>query len=137
MAKILLIEDNPADVYLIREALRRVDPTIEIERLEDGDEALERLKSPEIPDLIVLDLNLPKADGASIVRCIRADSRLARTIIVTWTSSALPSDGAAAAQLGADKHIIKPLQWEEYEQIGTLLRELIAHGRKTGEGAVS
>jgi CheY-like chemotaxis protein len=135
MPRILLIEDNPADVYLIREALARTSGVqYEIDVAEDGDEALNKLVQAEAnpPQLIILDLNLPKTDGANLVRRIRGNPTLAETVVVTWTSSAKASDSQQMLELGADRHIVKPLQWEEYEGLGRLLASLIQQGRNKG-----
>lgn len=131
MPRILLIEDNPADVYLIQEVLSRQKGTsYEIETAADGDEALRILDTSRVPDLVILDLNLPKASGATLVRAIRENPKFAETLVVTWTSSIKPSETAEYLEMGADRHIVKPLQWDDYEQIGTVLREMMENKRK-------
>lgn len=131
MPRILLIEDNPADVYLIQEVLSRQEGTsYEIETTADGEEALRILDTSKVPDLVILDLNLPKTSGATLVRAIRDNPKFAKTLVVTWTSSIKPSESAEYLEMGADRHIVKPLQWDDYEQIGLLLRDMI---EKKGE----
>ena len=82
MYTILLAEDNPADVYLLREALSLEGREIQLIVMSDGEQALNyvtrrgRYQNAAIPDLVVLDLNLPKSDGSDVLRCIRETHRL-------------------------------------------------------------
>ena len=84
MTRILVAEDNPADVYLLREAFNVVANDIELLVVSDGEEALDyvqgqgRFGNAIVPDLIVLDLNLPKSDGGDVLRCIRKKSPIHR-----------------------------------------------------------
>ena len=128
-ARILLIEDNPADVYLIREALAfGGDAEWTVNVAEDGDAALRILEGCS-PDMIILDLNLPKTDSAELARAIRGRPDLSRTILVTWTSSLRPAHPNLMAEIGAERHIVKPLEWRDYEEIARLLRDMIAARR--------
>ena len=127
--RIFLAEDNPADVYLLREALG-VEAGAEIELLvaHDGEEAMEyvyrrgRFASMPKPDLIVLDLNLPKSDGSDILRAVRESNDLRMVPVVILTSSDSPRDRAAAARLGADGYITKPSDLDEFLSLGNTLR---------------
>src|SRR5919112_1367835 len=93
VTRILVAEDNPADVYLLREAMRRQDETIELIVVSDGEEALEfidrtgRYAGAPIPDLFVLDLNLPKSDGSDVLKRIREKPEFGDVPVVILTSS--------------------------------------------------
>ena len=82
MARILVAEDNPADIYLLREALSLAANDVDLLVVSDGEEALEyvqrqgRFQDAIVPDLVVLDLNLPKSDGSDVLRCIRETADL-------------------------------------------------------------
>src|SRR5580704_17114110 len=109
-AKILLGEDNPADVYLIRQALRENGVGYTLQVASHGGEMISALtgNNIDIPDLIVLDLNLPRYDGLEILKLIRESSKLAGIPVVILTSSDSPKDRVAASQYGADYYIRKP-----------------------------
>jgi len=127
--KIFLAEDNPADVYLLRQALG-VQTGSEIELLvaQDGEEAMEyvnrqgRFCGLPRPDLIVLDLNLPKTDGSDILRAVRESNELREVPVVILTSSDSPRDRATAERLGADGYITKPSDLDAFLSLGSTLR---------------
>src|ERR1051326_1375688 len=114
MPEILLAEDNPADVYLIREALREhsVDCTMRV--IADGREVLQILSGEQLQEqesqlgLIILDLNLPRHDGLEILQRLRETASLAHVPVVVLTSSDSPKDRLAANQLGAACYFRKP-----------------------------
>lgn len=133
--RILLIEDNPADVYLIREALAPGgNAEWVVDAAENGAAAL-RILEGCAPDLIILDLNLPRTDSTELARAIRHRPELSRTILVTWTSSPRPAQPSLMAEIGVERHFVKPLEWRDYEEIARLLREMIAARRAAGGGA--
>jgi chemotaxis family two-component system response regulator Rcp1 len=129
---ILLAEDNPADVYLIRQALaeNHVDCHLQVAR--DGKEALSMLgtdgsmASAATPHLILLDINLPQHDGTEILRHIRQDARLAAVPVIVFTSSDSPADRLSATQLGAARYIKKPSLLDDFLAIGAVVREVLA-----------
>ena len=128
-SRILLAEDNPADVYLIREALSEYGVACDLRIVPDGKSALAFFGSvpsgADSPHLIVLDLNLPQHDGIEVLRAIRACQGLHGVPVVILTSSDSPRDRRAADQLGVTQYIRKPSQLEEYMQIGATLRDLL------------
>jgi CheY-like chemotaxis protein len=126
-AKILLGEDNPADVYLIRQALQENGVGYTLQVASHGGEMISALtgNSIEIPDLIVLDLNLPRYDGLEILKLIRGSSTLAGIPVVILTSSDSPKDRVAASQYGADYYIRKPSRLDEFMAIGETLHSLL------------
>ena len=127
--RVLLVEDNPADVRLTEEALRdsRLAATMSVAR--DGVEAIDYLRrsvadaagdeSPpsktEFPDLVLLDLNLPRKSGREVLREIKADERLSSIPVVVLSTSAASSDVAACYGLHANAYVTKPRDFDEFE----------------------
>ena len=131
MSEILLAEDNPADVYLIREALREHGVDASVRVASDGREVL-RIICPETADtvvpclnLIILDLNLPRHDGIEILEQLRGSSVLAAVPVVVLTSSDSPRDQKIANQLGATCYLRKPSTLEEFLALGAVLKSLL------------
>lgn len=110
-ARILLVEDNPGDVGLVREALSHGRVLNELEVLADGEAAIARLRdaSLELPHLVLLDVNLPGRDGHEVLADIRADPRLRPVPVIMLTTSAAPEDVARAYESGANSYIRKPV----------------------------
>ena len=120
---ILLVEDNPDDEELTLRALRRNLIANEVISLHDGQEALDFIfgraawegRDPaDLPALILLDLNLPKVDGLSVLRQIRADVRTRRAPVVILTSSNEQQDLIRGYDLGANSYVRKPVAFEEF-----------------------
>ena len=124
-ATILLGEDNPADVYLIRQALEENGVKYTLHVASHGGEMLSALSRTDLPDLIVLDLNLPRYDGLEILKLIRDNSALSGIPVVILTSSDSPKDRVAASQLGAACYIRKPSKLEEFMAIGEILQSIL------------
>src|SRR5437763_17034297 len=97
MTGILLVEDNQADALLIQEALRQVSVHDAVERVPDGERALERLRGDgPRPGLVLLDLNLPRKDGRAVLAEVKADPDLCTIPVIVLTTSAAPADIAFA-----------------------------------------
>jgi CheY-like chemotaxis protein len=129
MSEILLAEDNPADVYLIREALNEFGVSCTIRTAADGRDALAMLSSAGMswnPDLIILDLNLPRHDGLEILRELRGMEATAKVPVVILTSSDSPRDRATATELGATQYLRKPSNLEQFLQLGAVFKDLLA-----------
>lgn len=129
---ILLIEDNPADVDLLRRAFRSAQLDCELTVLEDGAEALALIRRLEMhggepaPDLAVLDLNLPKNDGIEVLQAMRATSVFAHVPVAILSSSASSRERARIEQFGIGRYITKPPDLDEFLRIGFTLQELLA-----------
>ena len=110
--EILLIEDNPADVRLIREALASCRVPYRLQTAEDGQTGLDLVFScngqPRCPDLIILDLNLPKVTGHEVLKIIKADKRTKTVPVIVMSSSASPSDVQRAYEFHANSYVRKP-----------------------------
>lgn len=128
MKQILLAEDNAADVYLIREALREHNVNCDLRVAPDGQEVLEALAndSPQMNELrlIILDLNLPRHDGIEILERLRARG-LQHIPIVVLTSSDSQRDRDLAIQLGATRFLRKPSELEQFLNLGAVFKELL------------
>ena len=116
MRRILLVEDNPGDVELIRHCLEQVRPEIEIHHCADGEEALRYLDAGQgRPDIILLDWNVPKRNGREVLSRLR-NAREGQPIpVVVLSSSESPTDLVGAYGLGAAGYLVKPLLLEELQ----------------------
>lgn len=117
---ILLVEDNPGDVRLTLEALRdgRISNQISVAR--DGEEALDFLRrrgehaGADRPDLVLLDLNLPKKDGREVLQEVKADPELHRIPVIVLTTSSADQDVLLSYDLHANCYIKKPIEYDEF-----------------------
>lgn len=131
LPRIVLVEDNPGDVHLLRMALRSAAVACEVQVLVDGAEgmALARREGPHAgaapPDLIVLDLNLPKHHGLEVLEALRADPVLAEVPVVVFSSFASPREQARVRELGASRFLAKPPDLDAFLQVGSVLRSVL------------
>ena len=121
--EVLLVEDNPGDVRLTREAFHEVNRSVRLHLASDGVEALAflgqqgaYLRAPR-PDLILLDLNLPKMNGRDVLAKIKADSSLKMIPTIVLSSSEAASDVLISYQLQANCYLRKPTQWSAFDGI--------------------
>ena len=117
---ILLVEDNPADARLVREALAEGGVSAALHWVASGEDALSFLRpagsqpAAGRPDLVLLDLNLPGLNGHEVLAEIKGDPALLRIPVVVLTSSANPSDVLAAYGAHANAYLIKPEDYDEF-----------------------
>jgi two-component system, chemotaxis family, response regulator Rcp1 len=118
---VLLVEDNPGDVRLTHEVLREAPVPPRLHVAPDGERALEMMRGVEVeghparrPDLVLLDLNLPRLGGTEVLRECKADDALRRTPIVVLSSSAADRDIVSSYELGANAYISKPVALEDF-----------------------
>jgi CheY-like chemotaxis protein len=135
--RILLAEDNPADVYLIREALHEHGVECSVHVASDGKEVLSLITGevPVVPEefaLIILDLNLPRHDGIEILERLRESARMSHVPVVVLTSSDSPQDRLVATHLGARRYLRKPSSLEQFLDLGSVFKELLTHKHATG-----
>lgn len=118
-ARILVIEDNPADVYLLRHSFDQHGEYYEMEILADGEEAIhfveqQRTSPDPEPCVIVLDLHLPKHDGKAVLEAIRKEPSLANVHVVALTSFATSVDEDELRQMGVRLCTTKPTELDEW-----------------------
>lgn len=118
--EILMVDDNPADIDLTSEVLAQSKGHFHVNAVNDGAEAISYLrrqgkyaKAP-VPDLVVLDLNLPRKDGCEVLSNIKADPALAKIPVVIFTTSQANSDIARSYKLGANCYLKKPGNLPEF-----------------------
>jgi CheY-like chemotaxis protein len=121
--RILLAEDNPGDVRLIQEVLRQSHLLTALDVVRDGFDAMEYLyhtgrysRTPR-PDLILLDLGLPRMDGRQVLAEVRGDPRLNGIPVVIFTSSAADEDVVLATTFHAEGYVRKPLRLEQFHEL--------------------
>lgn len=120
--EILLVEDNPGDAFLTKEALRESRFLHRLSIVEDGEEAMQFLRrqgnygdAPR-PDLILLDLNLPKMDGRELLAEIKEDAHLRHIPVIVLTTSDARQDIWGAYKLHANCYLTKPIQMDDFLQ---------------------
>jgi CheY-like chemotaxis protein len=129
--KVLLVEDNPGDAVLVREALKEAQLTFELAIQEDGESMLRMIENSErqggpFPDIVLLDLNLPRVGGLQLLERMRKSSRWSQVPIVIASSSDSPKDRQAAAAIGVSGYFRKPSDYEQFMEIGMLVRQLLS-----------
>lgn len=117
--KILLVEDNPADARLTLEAFRGSTLGTQVEVCEDGETALERLRDEAhpLPNLILLDLNLPGIDGREVLQEIKSDHRLRAIPVCVLTTSRAEEDIAQAYYDHTNCYIVKPVDLKNFRSV--------------------
>ncbi len=144
----LLVEDNPTDVYVIKHVLQSCGLDLDLQIAHDGQEALHYLrevaKSGERPKsgdlaksetssclaLVLLDLNTPKVEGIEVLRHLRSSPLFARTPVIIVTSSTAAVDRAAVEHLKAEAYFQKPRTLAAYMHLGALVKQFL---RPTGQ----
>jgi two-component system, chemotaxis family, response regulator Rcp1 len=120
LVEVLLVEDNPGDARLCVEAFKESKILNQLNIVEDGREALDyvfklgKYSDVNTPDLIILDLNLPKIDGKEVLRQIRENEDTTDIPIIILTSSKSEEDIVKTYQLHANSYVTKPLDFEQF-----------------------
>ena len=131
---ILLFEDNAGDILLVQKALQKHHIRHRLHVIRDGEEALAYVArigeegGEPVPDLVLLDLNLPKADGQEILTAVRGHEGCARVPVIVVSSSAALRDQARMAHLGINRYFRKPLDFDEFMQIGAIVEAVVGEG---------
>ena len=131
--RILLVEDNRGDVLLVRESLREHQIKHELYVVRDGQEALDyvgRMSGPHevpYPDLILLDLNLPKVDGSTVLSELRQRPGSAHVPVIVVTSSDSAKERERMAQLGIGYYFRKPTEYADFMQLGSIVKQVLQH----------
>jgi chemotaxis family two-component system response regulator Rcp1 len=112
--EILMVDDNPADIDLTREILAQSNGHYHMSAVKDGAEAISFLRQQgeyaeaPVPDLVVLDLNLPRKNGRDVLAEVKSDPKLAKTPVVIFTTSQASADVVRSYALGANCYLRKP-----------------------------
>lgn len=127
LVDILFVEDRPEDVELTLRALKSANFKNRISVVRDGAEALDFLfgaadpaapqRAAKLPNLILLDLGLPKVGGLEVLRRIKADSRTSNIAVIVLTASSGDKDAMASRRLGADAYIVKPVGFQNLSEV--------------------
>ena len=126
---ILLVEDDPGDVELTKEGLQEAKMLVTLHVVEDGEKALRflRKEAPYTeaarPDIILLDLNMPRKDGKETLQEIKADPALRAIPVVILTTSEAETDIARCYDLGANCYITKPISFEAFTKVVAMIEE--------------
>jgi CheY-like chemotaxis protein len=130
---ILVVDDDPADQFLVQEAMRTANLNYDLRIVSDGDEAIEYLyhrgryaeshRAPR-PDLILLDLNMPRYSGRQVARAVKSDPNLRAIPIVVLTTSRLEQDVEDLYDVGVNSYIQKPANFDEFTEA---LRDLSSY----------
>ena len=121
LLEILFVEDSADDATLTLQALKRANMANKVHHVRDGEQALDYLFSkcpaPELPQLILLDLNLPKLDGLEVLRQIKSDPKTRSIAVVVLTVSTRSQDLAESQRLGARAHLVKPVYFQNFSEV--------------------
>jgi chemotaxis family two-component system response regulator Rcp1 len=130
--RIAVVEDNPGDVYLFRRALREMGVAAELTVYTDGASAskafsaINKTSDTFLPDLLVLDLSLPKLEGIDVLKVVRTLYRFHDIPVIVLTSSEAPSDLQSAIGLGVTRYLSKPTELQDYlETVGQGVKDLL------------
>ncbi|HEY8828620.1 MAG TPA: response regulator [Jatrophihabitantaceae bacterium] len=130
--RVLLVEDDPGDVLIAQEALRAGNLSTRLDVVSDGVEAMAYLRKQdayaeaERPDLILLDLNLPRMSGHEVLAELKADSSLRRIPIVVLSTSVAAEDIAKSYDLHANVYVSKPVDFDEFAGVVKQIDEFFA-----------
>lgn len=121
--RFLLVEDNNAHAKLVMLQLQDDKANVMVDRVSDGSEALDYLRghgafaNRELPDVVLLDLRLPRVDGHEVLRQVKADERLRVIPVVILTTSSADADKEEAYRHHANSYVTKPLDFDQFQQM--------------------
>jgi len=129
--RILIVDDNMADVHLLREALEAAGIPADLQVFSDGEKAIEYVDEIEndsapCPALVILDLNLPRRTGAEVLEHLRRSQRCHAARVLIVTSSDSEKDRAKTASLGANGYFRKPSSYDAFLKVGDVVKKMLA-----------
>lgn len=135
---VLMVEDNPADVFLMSEAVRHCGVAARVVVMADGEKAIgyvDRETNP--PALIILDINLPKKTGIQVLEHVRATPHYRDVPVVVFTSSQSEPERSRLHALGVSAYLFKSLDLDEFNSIGSVVRQILLNRGPYGTGSVN
>jgi CheY-like chemotaxis protein len=127
---VLVVEDNQADAFLIQTAIASAQLSASVHVVKDGDQAIrlfdaaDRDATKPCPDIVILDINLPKKQGGDVLKYIRAAGRCRKAHVIVVSTSDSPQDRELMGQLGADAYFRKPSDYDEFMKLGELIKSV-------------
>lgn len=128
----LVIEDNESDVFLIREAIDNASFPVSVRVVNDGEQAVRFFDLADqdmtipCPALVILDINLPKKQGAEVLKHMRQSRRCGRALVIVASTSESVGDREQMESLGANRYFRKPSNYEQFMRLGEIVRSLLA-----------
>ncbi len=129
-ASLLLVEDSPSDVFLVEEAIKEEGLSCHLEVADDGEKAIRILDDVDAgsrgqPNLLLVDLNIPRQDGTTVLQRVRQSPVCGKTPLVMMSTSDTPVERKRALELGATEYFCKPSSLTEFMRLGKLVRRLL------------
>jgi chemotaxis family two-component system response regulator Rcp1 len=127
----LIVEDNPADVFLIRKAIRSAKLPADLHIASDGEQAIRFFDEADAditapcPAVVLLDINLPKKPGGQVLQHLRKSPRCGKALVITVSSSDSARDREEMTKLGANSYFHKPSEYEEFMKLGDIVKDLL------------
>ncbi len=135
MKTVLLAEDEDNDVFMMQRAVRKMGEPISLQVAKNGEEAIDYLSGQEkfsdrnlypLPDLILLDINMPRKNGFDVLLWLKQNETLPHIPVVMVTSSTVKSDVDKAHELGAIAYLVKPVAFDELKRLFTMTEEFLS-----------
>lgn len=129
---ILIVEDNAADVFLIRTAIQTADIPAHLHVVRDGEQALKFFEEADqdaerpCPSLVILDINLPKKQGGEVLEQMRKSGRCCKALVIAVSTSDSPADRLNMLRLGANGYFHKPSEYKDFMKLGDVIKGLLA-----------
>ena len=127
----MIVEDNEADAFLIRRAIEGAGLNAKLQVIRDGEQAIkyfdlaDSLDPAEVPDLVILDINLPKRAGAEVLRHMRNSLSCANALVIGVSTSDSVREREELTKLGAYGYFRKPSEFDEFMKLGALVKEAL------------
>ena len=122
--RLLLVEDNPGDVILVKRALKRVNPAIDVAHAGTAEAALDVLaEDPNGFDLMLLDLNLPNMHGLDLLKRVKSEAWLRKMPVIVLSSSNAPEDVSQSYAAHANGYIVKPMGMGDYDRLARFIND--------------
>ena len=134
-----MVEDNRADVFLIREAIRVARVNAELHVVSDGEKAIRFFNEVDAdpalpcPDVVLLDINLPRRQGGEVLEEMRRSRRCSRALVMVVTSSDSDADRQRMASLGADEYFRKSSEYGDFMKLGEVVKALLGRAEFSQE----